>query len=182
MKTPDDIRDEWLVLRCQDRDTAALAELVERWQPRLLRHAQRLTGLPDAAGDVVQAAWVAILSGLNRLDDPACFRRWAYQIVTHKCADWIRERQRVRFGSIPLADEPIDERSTVENSQDDTAMIRAALKQLPADQRTILSMYYLDEMPLAEIADSLSLPMGTVKSRLHYARLKLKEHLERGNS
>ena len=182
MRTPDDIRDEWLVLRCQTGDTAALAELVDRWHPRLLRHAQRLTGLPDAAGDVVQAVWVAILRGLSQLDDPACFRRWVYQIATHKCADWVRERQRERIGSVPLAAEPIDEKSKVEPSSDETAMLRKALKQLPPDHRTILSMFYLDDMPLAEIADSLSLPMGTVKSRLHYARLKLKENLERGNS
>lgn len=182
MRTLDDIRDEWLVLRCQESDTAALAELVERWHPRLLRHAQRLTGLPDAAGDVVQATWVAILLGLSRLDDPACFRRWAYQIATHKCADWVRERQRDRSGSLTPTAEPIDEKSTVESMQDDTSMIREELKHLPADSRAILSMHYLDELSLAEIADSLSLPIGTVKSRLHYARLKLKGNLERGNT
>lgn len=182
MRTLDDIRDEWLVLRCQESDTAALGELVERWHPRLLRYAKRLTGLPDAAGDVVQATWVAILRGLSRLDDPACFRRWAYQIATHKCADWIRERQRDRTGSSTFAGEPRDERSTVENTQDDTSMIREALKHLPVDSRAILSMHYLDEMPLTEIADALSLPLGTVKSRLHYARLKLKGNLERGNT
>lgn len=181
MRTPDDIYDELLVLRCQDGESAALAELVQRWQPRLLRHVQRLTGLPDAAADVVQAAWVAILRGLVRLEDPACFRRWAYQIASHKCADWVRERQRDRAGSKPLSAEPIDEKSEVSKSQDDTSVLVEALKQLPPDHRTILSMFYLDDMPIAEIADSLSLPMGTVKSRLHYARLKLKEYLERGN-
>jgi RNA polymerase sigma-70 factor (ECF subfamily) len=182
MRTPDDIRDEWLVLRCQTGDTAALAELVERWHPRLLRHAQRLTGLPDAAGDVVQSVWVAILGSLKHLDDPACFRRWAYQIATHKCADWVRERQGDRVSSIPLAAELIEEKSTDERSQDDIAMLSGALKQLPPDHKAILSMFYLDDMPLAEIAESLSLPMGTVKSRLHYARLKLKKYLERGKS
>lgn len=179
MRTPDDIYDELLVLRRQDGDDAALAELVERWHPRLLRHAQRLTGLPDAAGDVVQASWVAILRGLNGLEDPACFRRWAYQIVTHKCADWVRARQRDRAGAGPLAAEPVDEESTVESAQDESTLLVEALKQLPPDHKAVLSMFYLDEMSLAEIAESLSLPVGTVKSRLHYAREKLKVLLER---
>ena len=129
MRTSDDIYDELLVLRLQDGDSAALDELVQRWQPRLLRHAQRLTGLPDAASDVVQAVWVAILRGLNGLGDPACFRRWAYQIVTYKCADWVRERQRDRAGSGPLAAEPVDENANVQRPQDDTALLEEALKQ-----------------------------------------------------
>lgn len=181
MRTPDDIYDELLVLRGQDRDCAAIAELAGRWQPRLLRHAHRLTGSPDAACDVVQAAWVAILRGLGRLEDPACFRRWAYQITSHKCADWIRERQRDRAGAVPLVTEPVDEKSEVLDSRDDAALLVEALKKLAGDQRTILSMFYLDDMPIVEIAESLSLPVGTVKSRLHYARAKLKEILERGN-
>jgi RNA polymerase sigma-70 factor (ECF subfamily) len=82
MRDPEDIHDEWLVLRCQEGDAAALTELVERWQPRLWRQAMRLTDNSDAAGDVVQQAWVAIIRGLGRLSDAACFRRWAYQIVT----------------------------------------------------------------------------------------------------
>jgi RNA polymerase sigma factor (sigma-70 family) len=142
MRTPDDIHDELLVLRCQDGDTTALAELVQRWRPRLLRHVQRLTGLPDAADDVAQASWVAILRGLNRLEDPACFRRWAYQIATHKCADWVRERQRDRTGAQPLTEEPIDEKSSNATSQDDAALLAEALKQLPPDHKAVLSMFY----------------------------------------
>lgn len=179
MRTPDDIYDEWLVLRRQDGDEAALAELVQRWHPRLLRHAERLTGFPDAASDVVQASWVAILRGLNGLEDPACFRRWAYKIVTHKCADWVRARQRDRAGASQLATEPVDEKSIVESARDESILLVEAIKQLPPDHKAVLSMFYLDEMPLMEIAESLSLPVGTVKSRLHYAREKLKAILER---
>jgi RNA polymerase sigma factor (sigma-70 family) len=182
MRTPDDIFDELLVLRCQDGDAEALVELVHRWRPRLLRHAQRLTSIPDAADDVVQAAWVAILRGLSRLEDPACFRRWAYRITTHKCADWVRSRQRDRAHAIPLTQEPVDEKLEAESAQDDVAALVAALKELPPDQKMVLSMCYLDDMPLAEIADALGLPLGTVKSRLHYARLKLKQHLEKEKS
>ena len=62
---------------------------------------------------------------------------------------------------------------------DDVEVLRKALKQLSPDRRTALSMFYLDEMSLAEIAHALSLPLGTVKSRLHYAKQELKTILER---
>jgi RNA polymerase sigma factor (sigma-70 family) len=184
MRSPDDIHDEWLIIRCQDGDAAALGELVERWQPRLMRHALRLTGRADAAADVVQTAWIAIIRGLAGLNDPACFRRWAYRIVGFKSADWVRTRQRQRAETGPMASEPTDSRESLDQSQetrDDIATLRTALKRLSLDQRTILSMFYVEEMSLTEIAQSLALPLGTVKSRLHYARLALKEILERRN-
>ncbi len=82
--------DELLVLRCQDGDGGAMDELVRRWHGRLLRHAWHLTRREDAASDVTQDAWVGIVRGIRRLSDPAMFRVWAYRIVTHKCADWMR--------------------------------------------------------------------------------------------
>jgi RNA polymerase sigma factor (sigma-70 family) len=181
MRTPDDIYDELLVLRCQDGEAQALVELVERWRPKLMRLAMRLTGLPDAAEEVVQASWLAILRGVNRLDDPARFRRWAYRIATNKCADWVRERQRDRKSILPLTQEPIDPTESSEVAADEAATLAHALKQLPQDHKTILAMCYLDEMTLTEIADVLELPLGTVKSRLHYARQKLKAILEGEN-
>jgi RNA polymerase sigma factor (sigma-70 family) len=182
MRTPDEIHDEWLVLRCQEGDAAALGELVERWQPRLLRHAWRLTGTADGAADVVQAAWLAIIRGLGKLNDAACFRRWAYRIVGFKAADWIRGRQRDRALTDNLASEMDDQRNTDDPSpdeQDEIAVLRAAMKQLSPEQQTILSMFYLEDMSLVEIAQALAVPLGTVKSRLHYGRLALKQILER---
>jgi RNA polymerase sigma factor (sigma-70 family) len=178
MRTPDDIYDEWLVVRGRDGEEAALRELVERWQPKLLRHALRLTDGADAAGDVVQEAWVAILRGLRRLDDPACFRRWVYQIVTRKCADAVRERQRRRATTSSLAAEPAAR--TPPNSDDNQiAALRRGMQQLPAEVKSLLAMFYLDGLGVREIAAALSLPEGTVKSRLYYARQELKHILER---
>ena len=182
MRTPDDVYDELLVIRCRESDTAALAELVRRWQPRLMRHAMRLTGRGDEAADVVQEAWLAIVRGIRRLDDPACFRRWAYRILTNKCADWTRRRQRERAGQASLADEPANCIPPPGHSQGDLAAIRSALRTLPNHQRAILAMFYLDGMPIRLIADALSLPEGTVKSRLHHARNHLKDVLERRES
>lgn len=184
MRTPDDIHDEWLVLQCQDGNTAAFSELVAKWQPQILRHAMRLTANRDAAADVSQAAWLAIIRGIDRLNDPACFRRWAYRIVSFKSADWIRDRQQDRTFATPISTEPTDYRATgtAHGGEDEIAAIRLAMLRLAPDQKSILTMFYLEDMPLTEIAEAMSLPLGTVKSRLHYARQALKDTLTRSKS
>ena len=78
------IHDELLVLRCQSGETEALEELIRSWQPRLWRHARRLTGRVDAAWDVLQETLLAIVRSLHRLDDPALFRTWAYRIASQR--------------------------------------------------------------------------------------------------
>jgi RNA polymerase sigma-70 factor, ECF subfamily len=182
MKTAEDIYDELLVMRCQDGDGESLVALVSRWQPRLLRHAMRLTRQYEAACDVAQEAWVAIVRGIRHLDDPACFAPWAYRIVTNKCADWTRQRQRQRASMEPLTAEPAALDSSAEDAQDDVAAVRAAIKQLPHEQQVMLSLFYTGGLCLRDIAEALSLPVGTVKSRLHYARSRLKEVIDKGEA
>jgi len=180
MTNPDDIYDQWLVLRIQDGDRTALTELVNRWQPRLFRQAKRLVEQTNEADEVVQTSWLAIVRGIGRLHDPACFRRWAYQIVTNKCAEWVRDRQKQRVISGKLAAEPAAE-SSLSEEQDDIRLLRHSLRELPDSQRAVLSMHYLEGMSLEEMAQVLSVPVGTIKSRLYHARKKLKHILERND-
>ena len=90
MRSRQDVFNDLLVLRCQGGDGDALEALARAWHPRLLRHAFRLTGQADAAAEVAQEAWMAIVRGLGRLRDPAVFRGWAYRIVANKSRDWVR--------------------------------------------------------------------------------------------
>lgn len=177
-RTPENIQDELLVLRCQAGDADALRVLIERWQPRFGRFAWHLTNDREATRDVVQDAWMAIVRGIKRLDDPALFRSWAYRIVSNKCADWLRQRiaqrglaQEPRVAPEPASREP--------DSSDEVEPLRRALRRLPDEQRAILSLHYLDGMSVAEIARVMDVPTGTVKSRLHHARNRLKTALER---
>lgn len=180
MRAADDIDDEWLVFRAQDGDAAAaaLAEIVDRWQPKLWRHGLRLTGTTDST----QLAWVAIIRGLHRLSDPACFRRWAYRIVGNKGADHVRARQWDRRHTNSLTEDPVDPRVEEAPEQDEIALLHSAMGRLSPEHRTILSLFYLEEMTLAEIADAVDAPVGTVESRLHDARNRLKQSLERNES
>ena len=73
--SPDTVLDEMLVLQAKGGDAEALSTLIERWQPRLYRHAVQLTSRHDVAADVTQESWLAVARGIRRLDDPACFPR-----------------------------------------------------------------------------------------------------------
>lgn len=168
--------DELLVLQCQAGDGAALDELVKRWQPRLMRHALRLSMNPEIAGDICQEAWLAIVRGIHRVSDPAMFRAWALRIVANKAADWLRRKH--REGLQVTGEEP-RERDRADPPEA-LAQVQAALARLSSERREILELRYLEELSTAEIAVVLAIPEGTVKSRLHHARNHLREVLERG--
>lgn len=171
------IADELLVLRCQEGQEPALRELVDRCQRPFFLHAMHLTGQEEAAGEVTQEAWLAIICGLRRLQDPAMFRAWGYRIVTNKAADWIRRRRGKRaVGGLE------ENRSAAPGGDVDAAQdARAMLERLSPEQRAILSLRYLEEFDIPRIAEILGIPEGTVKSRLFAARNALRQRM-RGES
>lgn len=183
MSNINSITDELLVMSCQDGDEEAIGLLVRRWQPRLWRHARLLTGADDAAWDVVQESWLAIVRGLHRLLDAAQFRVWAYRIVTNKSADWVRRQARRRQALADVAHNnaarptstPIAPPEESASQSEHVLSLRKAMRQLGSVHRVVLTLYYLEEMNVEEIAESLAIPAGTVKSRLYHARQELKE-------
>jgi RNA polymerase sigma-70 factor (ECF subfamily) len=172
------LNDELLVIQAQEGVIEALSELVGRWQNRLWRLAWRLTDDEQAAWDVLQETWIVISRRIGRLDDPAAFPAWAYRITSNKSRDWIRRRRRMR-----RADEAYGERHhEAENcgycADRQYADLRQALADLPGRDRAILSFRYEDGFSTAEIAGILGIPCGTVKSRLHHARQRLRRFIE----
>ena len=167
------VHDELLVLRCQDGEVSALEQLFRAWHPRLARRALQLCGSADHAQDAVSETWLAVVRGIGSLNDPAAFPGWVHRVLRNKCAD---ESRGPATREVPADDEP-----AVEPSSDDPEVdaIRAALRRLPTGQRELLAMHYLDGLDLATIAGILELPVGTVKSRLHNARARLRDVIER---
>lgn len=172
------IFDEYLVAAAQAGDREALARLVARYQPRLLRHAWRVLGDAERARDMVQEGWLEILRGLSRLDDAAAFPAWAYRIVTRRC-----QRQFQRSAREPLEPEeagagvePLDGGSAEVAA--DVSRVMAAIATLPAPQRAALSLFHTEDLSVAEIAIALDVPPGTVKTRLMHARHKVRALLE----
>ena len=173
------IVDEILVMDCQSGRAEALDLLVSRWQKRLWRYACRLTGDREAAWEVTQESWLGIVRGIRRLHDPARFRPWAYRIVTNKANDWIKRK--IKHGpsepETPLEPLARDGRQASETAVD----LEAILNRLGERSRTILTLYYLEELDVTEIARVLNIPAGTVKSRLYTARTEFKQQWQAAN-
>ena len=171
-RNPGRVLDEYLVLSAQAGSSVALGELARRWTPRLLRHAQHLLGSAEQAGDVVQETWLAVLRGLRRLEDPARFPGWVYAIATRRCADVIRGNVRLRAFREKAETDPTN--AEAPHGADERLDMRGALSRLPSDQAVVMAMFYGADLSIEEIAAALSIPAGTVKSRLHNARETLK--------
>lgn len=170
----DNALDEYLVLLARSGSQEAFAGLAERWTPKLLTFAARALGSTEAAKDVVQDTWESALRGVARLDDPARFRAWLYAIAARKCTDTLRRKY--RDARIAQSAETIVQASAdSEAVSNDRLDVAHALKRLPLEQRIAASLFFGDDMSVAEIATITGVPEGTVKSRLFAARKALRD-------
>jgi RNA polymerase sigma-70 factor (ECF subfamily) len=144
--------------------------MASRWRPRHYAHARRLLGSPDNAADAVQDAWIGIVRGLWRLQDPARFPAWSYAIVTRRCHDVLRRSSR-------RMETPLDENSEPLASPAESANMSIDLNSLPREQRAAIALFYRDGLTILEIATALKIPPGTVKTRLFHARRTLRRYL-----
>lgn len=173
IRTADQVFDEALVLYAQAGRREAFDRLASRWRPRHYAHARRLLGSSDLAADAVQDAWVGIVRGLWRLEDPARFPAWSYAIVTRRCHDVLRRRLRAVEGPLDESVEP-EAPARPDGAED----LRAGLSALPRDQRAAVALFYRDGFSVLEIAEALKIPAGTVKTRLFHARRALRRYLQ----
>ena len=167
-------RDAWLAVRCQLGERDAFDLLIDRWHGPLWTYARRLTGSDEAAHDAVQDAWLRILRGLPQLRDAARLRPWLFGIMRRTLMDRLRGRYAAPAPADvdpdTLAAEPPDDEPEAEE-----AALQDGLERLPVVEREVLTLFYLRELSLAEVADLLAVPVGTVKSRLHRARRMLRQ-------
>ncbi len=177
MRNRSRITDDILVLEAQMGHREGFENLARRWHPRLLRFALRLTGDPEGAAEALQDAWIAIARGIARLRDPARFGPWAMSITRRRCCDWV-SRQRVsrdrRESSECLAGLP-DRRS---QTSDDRILVREVLCASDPEVRALLDLFYVDGFSVPELAEAFGTPEGTIKSRLHTARARIRAALE----
>jgi RNA polymerase sigma-70 factor (ECF subfamily) len=172
---PDQVLDQYLVTLAQGGSRDAFERLARRWTPRLLRFAARTIGQSDAARDVIQEAWIGAIRGLNALEDSASFPAWMYGIVHRKCVDALRVNERRR----KLADRVRREMDAVgpgtTSALNKELDLAPALASLSDEQRQVVGLFYGEDLSVAEIATVLSVPVGTVKSRLFHARELLRK-------
>jgi len=163
--------DELLAIRCKLGESAAFDELICRFADRLRSHVRRVAASEAEADDLVQDIWVRVLRGLPGLRDPARLRSWLFGIAHRVLMDRLRRRY-----SAPLQ-APVEQLAANVDLQSELIQrdqIERGLSALHPTEREALVLFYLEELSLAEIADALALPIGTVKSRLHRARARLR--------
>jgi RNA polymerase sigma-70 factor (ECF subfamily) len=183
--------DSRLVALAAHGDSDALEVLLERHYDRLHGICRRILGNDPDAEDATQEALIAIVRGLAGYDGRSSFSTWAYRVATNAALDELRRRRRRpapglsetpdaatsadRFTARFLAGEPwIDPADTVSARLD----VDAALQQIPEDQRAAVVLRDLLDLDYAQIADVLSIPVGTVRSRIARGRAAIASLLE----
>ena len=166
-----------LVLRAQEGDGEAFRALLDSYEPRLLYFLRRFAADEHLARDLMQEVWLAVFRQLVRLRAPAAFRGWLYQIAHDRAVSRLRRVRREAEVLECLHSER--EVETVDEfiHTEQVEAVHTALGKLNDDQRVVLTLRFLEDLSIAEIADVLRLPAGTVKSRLHYAKESLRKVL-----
>jgi RNA polymerase sigma-70 factor (ECF subfamily) len=142
----------------------------------LLYYATSLTGNPDSALDVLQEVWIKAFRGMRKLKDPGSLRSWLYSITHGIAVDRIRRNiSRERAEEVQLED--FKEAEEPSFAEDDAAAIHQALSEIGFKHREVLVLHFLEDLSMAEIAKVVGCSEGTVKSRIHYAKLAMKEIL-----
>ena len=179
---PAKLYDRLLILRCQAGDRAALGELIARYSPGVrcyLRH------LADAAtvDDLLQETWFDAYRKINDLREPQAFAAWLYRIARDKA---YRTRRRRRPEATVAVDDRLAETLAAEDdpeeddafTEEDAEQVRSAMARLPAEHREALVLRFAEGMSYEQIAAVVGRPVGTVRSRIHYAKAALRARLE----
>lgn len=165
-----------LVEQAQRGDREAFTRLAFELSDRLFAVAHRILRDFDSAGDALQVTLLRIWRDLPTLRDPGLIEAWAYRVLVRACHDELRKLRRQAPALHLLA---------VDGAEDDPAISIAdreqldrAFRTLTAEQRAAIVLQYYRDLTLSEIAEVLQVPVGTVRSRLHYAKRALRAAIE----
>jgi len=178
-RSPDDIRCELLVVRCRRQDAEAWKELVGLFQDRLYYFVRRMVSDDDAAAVVMQEVWMQVLRGLGQLHTSDRLTPWLYTIARRMAVNrYRRESVEPASAGETLADVSEEDHEAFEQFEN-AELVHFGLSRLAVDDREILTLHFLEEFSVAEVARILEIPEGTVKSRLFKARSELRRVLDR---
>jgi RNA polymerase sigma-70 factor, ECF subfamily len=179
--------DSILIERSQLGDPYAIDQLLSKYHNTAFMYALKMTKHVEEAADVVSEGFIRVHRAIGRFQANSSFSTWLFKILRNCFLD-IRKKRRVKVvASLDAAMEsdegvvfmqPIDESESAFDSSARSEFsnhVRTALDKLPAHQRDLLLMYHEDELTYEEIAEKMNTPAGTIKSRLHRARLNLQE-------
>jgi len=172
------VTDMALVVDIRNGDKKALATLIERHKKTAFRIALGLVGNKDDAYDISQEAFLRVYRSAATYDEKQPFQPWFYTIIANLSRTWLRRRslrdnRMVELDDVSwlLVDDRTPEAAVIK--EETVSDLRQALKELSFEDREIIMLQHFRGMSYEEIAHLLSIPKGTVMSRLYYARKKL---------
>lgn len=170
-----------LVLRMQQGDLDALGGIFDRHRHLVYRTALAITGDQEAAADLLQEVFLRLFRFGHRIDPSRPLEPWLYRMTANMAYTWANQRSRWYRLLQEIADRLSRESRTsphhVVEQREQWGEVQRALDAISPEKRVVVVLYYLNGLSLVEIAEALELPIGTVKSRLHYGRKSLKKSL-----
>ena len=179
-----DLVEHLMVLRVQLGERDAYTGLFERYNGRLLYYLRRLVEPASEAEDVLQEVWLTVIRKVPSLERPEAFKAWIYRIAHNRALSKMRRKRR----DLPLEELPQEtEPETSADTEDDTgsfavydaAALHRGLERLSLAHREALTLRFIEELSYGEIAEVQGRTIGTVRSRIHYAKKALHEVLAR---
>ena len=186
------LQDDSLIRRAAAQDAAAFEQLMLLHQKPVYNICWRMTGNAEDALDLSQEVFLKLWRTLAQYQFDAAFSTWLYRMTQNVCIDFLRKQKRQQHVSLTFSDdedegkelsvpdpEPLPEELTLHDEK--RRVLAEAMQALPEEQREILILRVVNDLPYERIAEILDLQLGTVKSRLARARLQLKKRLDSGN-
>lgn len=172
----DQLSDQKLMAQLQDGNPAALERLVERYKSKLFNTIYRMVPDRETAEDILQETFLRVYRERRSYNPIYCFSTWVYTIALNLTKNELKRRSRWRFfGLVPNENHsgPTEERQGHLNY-----LMEQAISKLPNRYRMVFVLRDISQLSYEEIAQTLSIPLGTVKSRVNRARLMLQENLK----
>lgn len=178
---------EQLVSKAASGDQFAWSDLYKETFREAYFVAKKVAGNEDDAVELVQDAFITAFEKLTQLEEKAKFQSWLNMIVANKCRDYLRKNKPLLFSEIAAEDGSLPEWADDRNygqpevsfdKNETVRLVAEIIDSLREDQKLCTILYYWDEQSIAQIAEALEVSEGTVKSRLNYARKKVKTKVE----
>lgn len=173
-----------LIARLQKRDEAAFEELIRQYEKKVYTLCFRMCGNSEDAEEAAQDAFLALWRGIDRFRQESSLSTWIYRLATNACIDTLRRRKK-QSGCVSLDDEELfvdavdtspQPQETVEH-RETQKLLQEGLSALPEEYRKVLILREIEGLSYTEIAESASIELGTVKSRISRGQSLLRNFL-----
>ena len=171
--------DHRLLRQVQQGDMVAFSELVNRYRDRLMNVICRMRISSECAEDIIQEAFLRVYQHRDKFDFQHCFSTWLYTIALNLARNELRRNKKYKFVDIfDMQNKEVETSVDAKVPSNLGPAIQAAIDTLPEKYKTAFLLRDIEEMPYEEVARVLSVPLGTVKSRVNRARSILRDKLK----